>query len=157
MSILVLTILCVAVISSSALIIPRVNKTNTPDPSTHHTDPNHMDQVAVDSKQARTVFRELTLGNTFLKMQDLERFLNSSDTNGDGQVTSDEFLQTWFQHKVGSLVNAVQFFFNIDINKDNRITDDVDLKYIFGIFDRNDDGVVDEAEFVVQWVKLSSL
>ncbi|XP_067661743.1 uncharacterized protein [Haliotis asinina] len=128
MYILGLPILCVVIASTSALIMPRANKTTTPDQNTHHTGPDHMDQVSVDSTQARTVFRDLTLGNNTLSMQDLERFLNSSDTNDDGQVTSDEFLQTWFQYNVGSLVNAVAFFFNIDVNKDDRITADVDLK-----------------------------
>ncbi|XP_071096848.1 uncharacterized protein [Haliotis cracherodii] len=157
MSILSWSLLCVVSVSSSALIMPRQNKTNPHTQPTHHPDPNHMDQVAVDSKHARKIFEELTRGNNSIEIDDLKRFLNNSDINGDGQVTSDEFLLTWYQNDIGSLVNAVPFFFKIDVNKDDRITADGDLKYIFEMFDRNDDGVVDEAEFVVQWVKLTSL
>ncbi|XP_071111612.1 insoluble matrix shell protein 5-like [Haliotis cracherodii] len=109
-----------------------------------------------DSKEARRLFRISDKdGDNILTQAEFHAIFLEFDLDSDHNITSNEFVTDWAIKDLGPPSEAIVLFHNIDVNKDGVITEDVDLPYIFHYFDQDENKSVSEAEFVVQWVKMS--
>nr|UYL69037.1 shell matrix protein 5 [Haliotis discus hannai] len=109
-----------------------------------------------DSKEARRLYRISDKdGDNNLTQSEFHAIFLEFDLDSDHQITSNEFVTDWAIKDLGPPSEAIVLFHNIDVNKDGVITEDVDLPYIFHYFDQDENKSVSEAEFVVQWVKMS--
>ncbi|XP_034301324.2 insoluble matrix shell protein 5-like [Crassostrea angulata] len=92
-------------------------------------------------------------GNYSLSLAEFQRIFFDFDRNHDKSVTSDEFLLDWMERHLGSSLEAVILFHHLDVDRNGHI-EDTDIPWILAFFDRNMDGVVGQAEFVITWLKL---
>ncbi|XP_041371096.1 uncharacterized protein LOC121384677 [Gigantopelta aegis] len=109
-----------------------------------------------DSVEARNLFHKADLNkDQHIHMDEFIKIFMDFDENGDGVVTTPEFVGEWTFRELGPANEAVVLFYNIDVNKDGKLTRDNDLTFIFNYFDMDFNHELTEAEFVVQWIKLS--
>ncbi|XP_062612765.1 insoluble matrix shell protein 5-like [Saccostrea cucullata] len=91
--------------------------------------------------------------NYKLTLLEFQRIFFDFDRNHDKAVTSDEFLVDWRERNLGSPFEAVVLFHHLDVDRNGQI-EERDIPWILAFFDRNLDGYVGQAEFVITWLKL---
>ncbi|XP_033732265.1 uncharacterized protein LOC117321800 [Pecten maximus] len=115
----------------------------------------HASNIDHDSPEARELFLLADIDHDYmLSTTELHSVFLEFDMNNDTIVTSDEFLADWMARKLGDSIEAVVLFHHLDVDRDGVIHEDTDLPWIIHFFDRDHDGVISQAEFVVQWIKI---
>ncbi|XP_055958922.1 uncharacterized protein LOC126829382 [Patella vulgata] len=110
-----------------------------------------------DNVNVRKLFVQVDMDkDSSLSIQDFEGIFKRFDLNGDDKVESKEFVNYWAIENLGTPPEAVYLFYNLDVNKDGVISHSPDLPFIFTWFDSDNNGQVNEAEFVVTWQKLTA-
>ncbi|XP_022323531.2 uncharacterized protein LOC111124700 [Crassostrea virginica] len=104
--------------------------------------------------EARYIFHLADKDQNYkLTLSELQRIFFDFDRNHDGNVTCDEFLGEWSRRNLGSALEAVILCHHLDVDRNGHIQES-DVPWIVVFFDRNMDGYVGQAEFVVTWLKL---
>ncbi|XP_062601556.1 visinin-like protein 1 [Saccostrea cucullata] len=87
--------------------------------------------------------------DNIIDAKDLNPMYNVFDTDGDGQVTANEFAEKW----IGIILEAplAVLFERADVNKDNILTKH-EFSLYFSSFDTNGDHSVTRTEFEHGWV-----
>ncbi|XP_063420106.1 uncharacterized protein LOC134705284 [Mytilus trossulus] len=110
-----------------------------------------------DSEEARHLFHLADKNHDFLLNPDEMHsvFLNF-DLNNDTHIYADEFIIDWLSDNLGTALEAVTLFHHLDVDNSGYISKNPDLPYIIHFFDRDLDGHISQAEFVIQWVKIKN-
>ncbi|XP_076093500.1 uncharacterized protein LOC143064515 [Mytilus galloprovincialis] len=91
----------------------------------------------------------------YLTRAELDSVFLLFDTNGDTNITKQEFDTDWISlYKLGTQKEANVLFDKADAN-DDLIIDAADLPFIFKFFDANSDNRVSIDEFLTQWGQLT--
>ncbi|XP_063419950.1 uncharacterized protein LOC134705124 [Mytilus trossulus] len=91
----------------------------------------------------------------YLTRAELDSVFLLFDTNGDTNITKQEFDTDWISlYKLGTQKEANVLFDKADAN-DDLIIDAADLPFIFKFFDANSDNTVSIDEFLTQWGQLT--
>ncbi|XP_052787909.1 uncharacterized protein LOC128222957 isoform X2 [Mya arenaria] len=120
------------------------------------TGQSHGQDSVGDNNQAKKLFLLSDFdNNTVLTVDEFDHVFRDFDNNTDNHVRSREFLDVWQEKDLGTLSEGLELFLNLDVNKD-FVIDPQDVAFIFSWFDSNDDGDIDEQEFVSTLIKVYS-
>ncbi|OWF53974.1 uncharacterized protein LOC110445535 [Mizuhopecten yessoensis] len=77
-------------------------------------------------------------------------WLMSFDSNHDSRITAKEFRDHWISNRLPHTDHALLFFIEMDVNHDTVI-DITDLDKLYPLFDKNEDGFIENDEFYAVW------
>ncbi|VDI04004.1 calmodulin [Mytilus galloprovincialis] len=110
-----------------------------------------------DSQEARRLFRLADKNHDFqLNPKEMHSVFLDFDLNNDTYIYVDEFINDWLSDNLGTALEAVTLFHHLDVDNSGYISENPDMPYIIHFFDRDLDGHISQAEFVIQWVKIKN-
>ncbi|XP_063420105.1 uncharacterized protein LOC134705283 [Mytilus trossulus] len=110
-----------------------------------------------DSEEARHLFHLADKNHDFLLNPDeMHSVFLDFDLNNDTHIYVDEFINDWLNDNLGTALEAVTLFHHLDVDNSGYISENPDMPFIMHFFDRDLDGHISQAEFVIQWVKIKN-
>ncbi|XP_052091366.1 uncharacterized protein LOC127728155 [Mytilus californianus] len=110
-----------------------------------------------DSDEARHLFHLADKNLDFLLNPDeMHSVFLDFDLNNDTYIYVDEFINDWLSDNLGTALEAVTIFHHLDVDNSGYISENPDMPFIIHFFDRDLDGHISQAEFVIQWVKIKN-
>ncbi|KAK3598825.1 hypothetical protein CHS0354_007431 [Potamilus streckersoni] len=107
---------------------------------------------------AHSLFQAVEGNNTavgYITENRVHEIFAKFDSNGDGHVNEQEFLQQWKILNLGREDHASFLFQQVDTDRDGQLSQIPDISRIYSFFDRDGDHRVSEDEFLMIWYSIS--